>query len=860
MSPGLIIEDFALPMRQSQSKSSDDIIPAHVLDTESELAITNDQAHLFTLRARLIKSYVELYRRTTQSQVLASALIHARHLLSTARYDEAIPSDPVRQLGEILLLEYERAGDAAVLEEAFNLTSEFADTLSPKTYDDFGLLACHAKILRRKYEASGQSRYLQHALSAAERAATCISQHDPIIHASCHAALADIEHELFERTGEMQHIDNAIKAMEVAVACHKAPDVSEILKCRLGDQLESRYRFSNDTNDLHKATEYKESVRLSDCTGTLDYPDILNSLACNFLLRFENYSDPDLLHAAYDHSMSVQAYKHGWELERAGWMLTFVRILKWKYDFTMDSAFICRAKDVVVNAIDSTCAKHIRHPYLLYQSSDIEARLFRDQGDPSHLAKAIEYIDRASELAAQDHYFRGRLLAARSLGLNRRYVHSEHGGDLNEAIRLMYTAIKLTSAELSLQPWFLDSLGNMLHSRHYQHGGQETLKEVFLHAETALNLTSPNSIWYPHRQNNLASKLWTKAKVTGSALDMNRSIQLFKEAIQNTPSTHGLRASRMRTLSFKLRDHFKKTADVGSLESAIAYARDALKLIGPKQDGRPLYCEALASSLQERSRRNNSSADLDEALQLIQAAISIAEKVGKPTYLYLTNLGTLMDDYHKRTQSSDDLHQSVYAHQRATESINPSDVRYPLTLSNLADSLYSVWKATGDELSLERARDRWTQALALTPNDDVLRTSRQVMLATSLQSLASARGDGSSLDRSIELIQHALDLPSPDPRTHSATLQNAGNAFFTLYEHKNRVSDLETALKLTEEARSLAITHHYQQAQAETEQNLSNYLYARYLRNKELWKFPPFRWTTNRRSEQPWRLPSSPTD
>ncbi|KAJ2936487.1 hypothetical protein H1R20_g605, partial [Candolleomyces eurysporus] len=194
---------------------------------------------------------------------------------------------------------------------------------------------------------------------------------------------------------------------------------------------------------------------------------------------------------------------------------------------------------------------------------------------------------------------------------------------------------------------------------------------------------------------SLAGVTYSRARYTGSLVDLEEAVSLYREVLKLHPWPHPDRSSSLHNLSTALLDRYRHTPGIiANLEEIISLYRDALELRPPPHPARSSSLNNLASALQDRHRSTGTMDDLEEAIFLYREALELRPSPDPERSPSLNNLGNALLDRYRRTDSITDLEESISLHYEAL-GLRPSPHRHrALSLSNLSISLHDMYKAT----------------------------------------------------------------------------------------------------------------------------------------------------------------------
>jgi hypothetical protein len=128
--------------------------------------------------------------------------------------------------------------------------------------------------------------------------------------------------------------------------------------------------------------------------------------------------------------------------------------------------------------------------------------------------------------------------------------------------------------------------------------------------------------------NTQATVLFDDYQRTGRLDLLNTAIEMFRDAVEATPSEHPNRLGHLSNLGIALQSRFERTGQEVDLDEAITLGRAAVDITPPEHPSRTKYLSNLGGALQSRFARTGQEADLDEAVTAFRGAVGV--QAGSP--------------------------------------------------------------------------------------------------------------------------------------------------------------------------------------------------------------------------------------
>jgi tetratricopeptide (TPR) repeat protein len=243
------------------------------------------------------------------------------------------------------------------------------------------------------------------------------------------------------------------------------------------------------------------------------------------------------------------------------------------------------------------------------------------------LEAGIAALRQASELLDSD--MRAESLASLGQSLLRLYEREGLMADLDEAVVVCRQAVALAPAHSSAASLPLGALGSVLRARYARTGSSADLDEAIRYSKMAIELESPGSLSHVHYLNNLVNSLHDRAKLKG---DIEDYAELVHAVEMCPPEMPGL-PTVLSNLGHCLLANYMHTGNTEDLERAIELQRQAVDGSPPDSPFQVAVLGNLGITLHKRYELNQCQVDLDEATELLERAAEMGLQTNPNTAL-----------------------------------------------------------------------------------------------------------------------------------------------------------------------------------------------------------------------------------
>jgi tetratricopeptide (TPR) repeat protein len=382
-------------------------------------------------------------------------------------------------------------------------------------------------------------------------------------------------------------------------------------------------------------------------------------------------------------------------------------------------------------------------------------------------------------------------------------------GELEQAVELLYTSLRLQPAPHPLRSTSLNNLALALWTRFEQKGEISDLEEsIALHREALVLRPAPHPL-RSRSLSNLANALSSRFQQKGELTDLGESIAFHREALVLFPAPHPDRSASLNNLGTAISLQFQQKGELSDLEESIALYHEALDLRPVPHPLRSTSLNNLASALRGRFEQKGELGDLGESIALHREALVLRPAPHPLRSASLNNLANALSTQFEQKGELSDLRESISLYREALV-LRPAP--HPLrsrSLNNLANALSIQFQQKGELGDLEESIALYCESLELRPAPHPLRSGSLNNLASRLSTRFKQKGELDDLEESIALHREALFLrPAPHP-DQSASLDNLANVLLTRFQQKGELRDLEESLALHRKALILRPAPHH---------------------------------------------------
>uniref|UniRef100_A0A8H8CG05 CHAT domain-containing protein n=1 Tax=Psilocybe cubensis TaxID=181762 RepID=A0A8H8CG05_PSICU len=371
----------------------------------------------------------------------------------------------------------------------------------------------------------------------------------------------------------------------------------------------------------------------------------------------------------------------------------------------------------------------------------------------------------------------------------------------------------------------LNNLAALLYSRFERSGQKSDLDKTICMYRRALELLPSH---HPDRSTtlyNLAGSLKIRSNRVGQKCDLDEAIYLHRQALELLPSPHPYRSASLDNLAGALLTKFEYSGQQSDLDEAISMQREILELLPSAHPNRPASFNNLACALWTRFEQGGKKRDLDEAISMHRKALELRPLPHSERSASLSNLASVLWTRFEKDGQKSDLDEAILMHKCALElRPTPHPDQYA-SLNNLAGALLTRFNHYHQKCDLNDAILMHRTALELCPSPHPDRSTSLNNLACALRTRFNEGGQNDDLDTSIDMYRETLALrPFPHPN-RSTSLNNLASALTTQYDRQRRESDFNEAMSMHREALELRASPHPDRSASLTNLAILLYIY-----------------------------------
>ncbi|KAG2005692.1 mucin-like protein 1 [Coprinopsis cinerea AmutBmut pab1-1] len=299
-------------------------------------------------------------------------------------------------------------------------------------------------------------------------------------------------------------------------------------------------------------------------------------------------------------------------------------------------------------------------------------------------------------------------------------------------------------------------LGAFLYSRFQKQGSVPDLNRAVQMFKEALESTPPSDPC-PHirTKSYLARVLMTRHEYSGSPSDLEEAIIHLFHVGQELGHEHNPTVMLQRHSQAKaLLSRFGLYGSISDLEEAIKRCEAVLEICPAPHPVRPTALETLAEALCARGDQYGTISDVEEAIRLTQEALELLPREHPTRFLTLHNLAGALGRRFEHHGSITDLEKAIQLHREVLELQPPSRLKHPELLHAMAASLFRRFLYYRSYSDLVEAIQLFREVLELAPTIQVTRFNCMINLAHSLQ----VHSKSQDLEEAIQIYRQIMSL------------------------------------------------------------------------------------------------------
>jgi CHAT domain-containing protein len=398
---------------------------------------------------------------------------------------------------------------------------------------------------------------------------------------------------------------------------------------------------------------------------------------------------------------------------------------------------------------------------------------------------------------------------------------------LNQSISIWDTLLKHSNFVASLSSFRLAVLriaGEAYAQRYWVETRQEDIESTIALWNQILEQSAIGSV--DHTQT--ASRMWSLSnrlrdlfRQSGKPWELDAAIQANEIVVNHTSSSTQL-LYRLNRLGMSLIARYEKAGELRDLEIAIEVWNRALEYCLPNSSEAYLIMANLGSSLIRQYEYAGDVSNLERALTYLEDAKRNTPEDSPYLLSRSSNLSAAINEIYLRTGSNDELDKMINMCRQAVDREMPDSPRLGAYLNNLAMALSSRFSRKGNLVDLNNAILTCEQALQSTSLNDVMRSTVLNNYSEYLRRRFERQGRIDDINAAIDASINASRLTVTNPISQAAILNNIGNALSSRYYLIGEQADLDASIQAHEDA--LNLTPDKSPSMPVRQNNLSNML------------------------------------
>ncbi|VDC05847.1 unnamed protein product [Peniophora sp. CBMAI 1063] len=572
--------------------------------------------------------------------------------------------------------------------------------------------------------------------------------------------LGDYMWDIYERSGDMMHLDASIKATRGAIALKPNP-VDAGLLFSLGARSSTRFDLTNNPDDLGEAISgFQRATELASDTAP-DTPMLYNLLGYYFITRYRRFNDLSEATRRDDLNRAINSFK--------------------------------RASELSPDSSPAVKASRLQNLILAL------VERFEIAGDGQDNDLAIDAAYRAVELLPKGSLEKAQCLNLLGNSLFARFQLSGRLPDVEASVSSHLRALVLIPDGHRDKPMILHNVGNSTHIRFEHMGRPEDLETSISMHRLAVDLTpNDDNQNKSDRLNSLSCSLLSRYQISGYRSDIEEAISTCRSAIELTAHGHRRKASRYNNLGISLLTQYRSNGELHVLEEAISAHRIAVDLTAEESADMPSLLSNLGLSLSERFTHSGGLEDAENAIAAHLRAIDLVQDGSADKASCFANLADAFRVRYERLRDVEDIENSISACLRAIELAPEGHFYLPSYHNNLANALRLRFKRVGDlgDLGdLDNAISAIRLAIEMTPGGHHEQPLRLSNLGASLMSRYERNLVSEDLDDAIAAYREAIQATPDAHPSRSGILFNLAQSLCTRFEHdQKQESDLDESI------------------------------------------------------------------
>ncbi|KAK2729491.1 TPR domain-containing protein [Colletotrichum kahawae] len=334
------------------------------------------------------------------------------------------------------------------------------------------------------------------------------------------------------------------------------------------------------------------------------------------------------------------------------------------------------------------------------------------------------------------------------------------------------------------------------------------LEEAIGVSETVVKITAQKGL-VANQADFLATldALWLdKYRETQDITDLDKAIQVAKQAAELTPEDDEYKAGRLSELSHRIHTKYKLFGRLSDLQEAIQAARQAIEAsLGIHNEAtRAGWQSDLAFLVTARFRHTGESKDLEDGVRYAREAVEATPADHRERSNRLNNLGHVFYSKYVYTDMRECLEEAIDLAKDAIDTFTATlPLDHPSGLDrryNLAVRLRARYSLTASEEDINEATRISQEVLSLTPQGSLVLPTRLNLLGSLLEDRYKSTLEKKHLDEAIEIAMKGVDATSNGSLDRAMFLRNLAFRFGEKFLFSNSLDDLDLAIHAARKA------------------------------------------------------------
>lgn len=590
----------------------------------------------------------------------------------------------------------------------------------------------------------------------------------------------------YERTGQGEYIEDAVRYGERAVTVDRTGDASSSLT----NALMRRYQLRGDPADLETAiTRARDGIVRGDTTAQ-------NNLAVALTMRFTvapNDSDAteivDLARRVVDDSVGTDDEA----LALVNLAINMAKLSDTSYRIAPTEQIEIARRALALAMPNS----EVRRKALEMLIAGVRAR-FNEERNFDDLDEADQLV---AELAALGGHDAAMLLTIQASLASTRWEETRDPAQLERS--LMYCRAILDHVPVGHlnRPLHEHHLAMQLTTRFRNFGDPAYLLEAIALHESALRQMPATHTLYPDAVNAVGNAYATLGRHTGDEAAYETAVKHHRALIEQTPSDHPDLPDRQDSLAASVRALGSRNGDVGLIDEALRYNFAAISAKASSRD-MANFLGNTADSFQTRFTSTGALRDIREAVIYAQRAVDVLQSDDPRRQHHVLRLGQFLRLKYSRTEDRDDIDAAIAVLRAATAGLNLNRRQDRRMLHELSATLLASYSGPSDRATLVEAAELTrglVDAVEKDPDSEVV-SSRALYLGhlcALLRRLADVDRSTVLANEAVTTAERALELRN-DAAGSPFEYLNLAEALAVRYRLRRRRSDRRAALQTFE--------------------------------------------------------------